>query len=97
MEALVSVPPKPMVVGGRVFGEEGWKPALLELAFIIICLHRKKMLSSVSVLLTCLLNCVLLMFNSLLYYSYNGYRNSDFFIRKELSDESQHIKKKNQR
>ncbi len=42
MEALVSVPPKPMVVRGRVLGEEGWKPALLELAFIIICLHRKK-------------------------------------------------------
>ncbi len=31
-----------MVVGGRVFGEEGWKPALLELAFIIIGLHGKK-------------------------------------------------------
>jgi hypothetical protein len=36
MLALVSVHPKPMVVGGRVFGEDGWKPALLQMAFIII-------------------------------------------------------------
>ncbi len=41
-ETLASVPPKPMVEGGRAFGEEGWKPARFELAFIIISFHGKK-------------------------------------------------------
>jgi hypothetical protein len=34
--ASVPVPPKPMVVGGRVFGEEGLEPTLCRMASLFI-------------------------------------------------------------
>ena len=37
--ASVAVPPKPMVVGGRVFGEEGWEPTLYRMTSLSISYH----------------------------------------------------------
>jgi hypothetical protein len=34
--AAISVHPKPMAEGGRVFGEDGWKSALLQMTSLII-------------------------------------------------------------
>jgi hypothetical protein len=42
----IFIHPKPIVVGGRVFGKDGWESALLKMTFLIIGHYVKKDVSN---------------------------------------------------